>query len=147
MATDPRTIAASASRSEVRPSIASLLSGLIEDLRLLVQQEMLLAKHEINYELGKAKSAAAFSLVGIGLLALGGLLLIIMLVHALQALTGLPFWACYGLVGGALAVGGGSLIVRGRSRASELDFVPRTTLATLKENATWMKERARSVRT
>jgi Kef-type K+ transport system membrane component KefB len=48
---------------------------------------------------------------------------------------------------GALAAGGGGLIVRGRSRASEIDLVPRTTLATLKENATWMKEQARSVRT
>lgn len=134
-------------RCTVRPSIASLLSGVLDDMRLLVRQEVLLAKHEIQHELGKAKRAAVFSVLGIGLLALGGLLLVIMLVHALQALTGLPLWACYGLVGGGLAVGGGGLVARGRRRASEVEFLPRKTLATLKENATWMKEQAKSVRT
>jgi hypothetical protein len=38
--------------------------------------------------------------IGIGLAAIGGWLLILMLVHLLQALTAFPLWACYGLVGG-----------------------------------------------
>ena len=127
-----------------RGSISSLIVGLIEDFKLLMAQEVRLAKHEIQEEMAKARAAAVSAGIGMGCLALGGLMLIIMLVHLLHALTPLPLWTCYGIVGGGLLGAGALLLRKSKGRASDLSLVPRRTIQTMKENATWMKEQAKS---
>jgi hypothetical protein len=102
-----------------------------------------LAKHEIHGEIRKATSASIALGAGIGLAALGGLLFIIAVVHLLQAVTDLPLWACYGIVGGACAVGGLVALYMGKQRISQIDIVPQHTVATAKENVRWIKEKAR----
>jgi hypothetical protein len=67
-------------------------------------------------------------------------LLILMLVHLLQALTALPLWACYGIVGGLLAAGGIGLLVLGTQTLAQLHLVPQDTVETMKENVQWPKE-------
>jgi hypothetical protein len=76
----------------------------------------------------------------------GGLLLIIMLVHLLQTLTPIPLWGCYGIVGGVLLVVGLVLLATVRKTAEEIDVIPRQTVETLKENAKWIKEQTTSDR-
>lgn len=129
------------------PTFASLLSGLAHDMKVLTLQELRLAKNEVQEELGKAKTAAASLAVGIGLAAIGGLLLILMLVHLLQALTDLPLWACYGIVGGLLAGGGVALLLRAKERAGSIHVLPVRTFETIKENVAWIKEEVTSPRT
>ena len=63
-----------------------------------------------------------------------------MLVHLLQALTALPLWACYGIVGGLLAAGGIGLLVLGTQTLAQLHLVPQDTVETMKENVEWLKE-------
>jgi hypothetical protein len=106
-----------------------------------------LAAHELQQELGKTGTAVRAFSVGIALAALGGLLLILMLVHLLQALTGLPLWACYGIIGGLCAAGGIVMLLKGKRTVSDVHMVPRKTVETIKENATWLKERIPSSKT
>jgi hypothetical protein len=81
--------------------------------------------------------------IGIGLAAIGGWLLILMLVHLLHALTALPLWACYGIVGGLLAAGGIGLLVLGKQKLVQLHLVPQDTVETMKENVQWLTEQVR----
>ena len=132
------------SQLPARPSFTSLVEKLIEDFRNLIVQEIRLAKHEFEHEVGKAKAAAVSMSVGIGLAFLGGLLLIVMLVLLLQALTGLPLWACYGIIGGACLAAGIVLLMKAKSTATGIHVVPPKTVQTLKENVTWMKDQTQS---
>jgi hypothetical protein len=70
-----------------------------------------------------------------------------MLVHLLNALTGLPLWACYGIVGGVCAIGGVVLLYRGKQQMSQIDMVPQQTVETMKENVRWIKGKAISEKT
>ena len=126
------------------PSVAALISSLISDAKALLQQELLLAKHEIREEIDKTKKAAISLGIGTGIAVLGVILLSFMLVHLLEALTNLPPWACYGIVGSAFAILGGVLLYAGKAKAAEIDVVPRQTVETLKENATWIRQKTTS---
>jgi hypothetical protein len=130
-----------------KPGFAALLDALFRDATTLVRQELRLAAHELQQELGKTGTAVRAFSVGIALAALGGLLLILMLVHLLQALTGLPLWACYGIIGGLCAAGGIVMLLKGKRTVSDVHMVPRKTVETIKENATWLKERIPSSKT
>jgi Putative Actinobacterial Holin-X, holin superfamily III len=82
------------------PPVAPLLTGLMHDAQKLLRQEMALVTHELRRELRNTIRAVTSLSIGIGIATIGGWLLILMLVHLLQALTALPLWACYGIVGG-----------------------------------------------
>ena len=126
------------------PSLAQLLTGIVNDAKVLVRHELALATYEIREDLRKTKMALLSLGIGIGVAALGGLLLILMLVHLLHALVGLPLWACYGIIGGLLAVSGGVLLLVGKNTIARIDVVPPYTAETMKENVQWIKERVTS---
>jgi hypothetical protein len=129
---------------QTKPSLSSLLLGLMEDFKLLLSQEVRLARHEMQQEMAKVKTAAISAAMGVGLLSVGGLMLVIMLVHLLQWLTNLPLWLCYGIVAIGLLSGGMVLIRKSKGSVSDVHLVPWRTVQTMKENATWMKEQAKS---
>jgi hypothetical protein len=120
------------------------MHGLVSDAKLLMRQELALAKHEIQGEVGKTKTALVSLGVGIGITAVGGLLLIVMLVHLLNALTEWPLWLCYGIIGGVCAIAGVVLLYRGKQHISQIDMVPQQTVETMKENVRWIKKKATS---
>jgi Putative Actinobacterial Holin-X, holin superfamily III len=122
------------------PSVTELLTGLVNDAKVLLQQELALAKQEIRAELRSMVRAGLFLGIGAGIAAIGGLLLILMLVHLLHALTALPLWACYGIVGGLFGIGGVALLVIGKQKLAHLDLVPQDTVETMKENVAWIKK-------
>jgi hypothetical protein len=124
---------------EERLSLAVLIMGLFDDAKRLLIQEARLARHEIQEELGKVKSAAIWSAIGIGLLALSGMLLIIMLVHMLEAFSGLPLWACYGIIGALIGGAGIFLVFKGKGTAGSVHMIPRRTIKSMKENVTWIR--------
>jgi Putative Actinobacterial Holin-X, holin superfamily III len=123
------------------PTLAELVNGLMSDATLLLRQELALARHELYEEARKTKTAAASLGVGIGIAAVGGLLLIIMLVHLLRALTEWPIWTCYGIVGGIFAVVGVALLYSARRQISRIYVVPQQTVETMKENVRWFKRK------
>ena len=126
------------------PSIASLLGGIANDATELLLREVALTKLEVQYELRKAKTAAIALGIGIGTIATGGILLMLMLVHVLAALTVVPLWGCYGIVGSALVVLGGVLLAAGKTKAEELDVVPQRTVERIKESAQWLTKQTTS---
>jgi uncharacterized membrane protein YdcZ (DUF606 family) len=126
--------------SETSPSLTSLLSGIVDDLQRLIRQELQLAKTEMQQEWEKTKTAAASMAAGVGLLGLAAVLLCFFFVKLLAAyVTAVPEWAWFGIVGGALALGGGLLIAAGRATATHINVVPPQTAETMKENVQWMK--------
>ena len=126
-----------------KPTVTELLTGLMNDVLTLLRQEVALAKHELRAELRNVILAVVSLGAGGGVAAIGGLLLILMLVHLLQALTGLPLWACYGIVGGLFAGVGGVLLVLGQRKLARMRLVPQDTVETMKENVQWIKEQVR----
>jgi len=125
-------------------SLASLIGGVVNDAKDLMLQEFMIAKLELQDELRKTKVAAVSFAVGAGIAAVGGLLLILMLVHLLAALTTIPLWGCYGIIGTLLFVVGLVFLSRGKHAAEQIDAVPPQTATTLKENAQWLKEQTTS---
>ena len=122
-----------------QPSMASLVGGIINDAQQLIRQEVTLAKQEVKEELGKVKAVAASAAIALALAVVGGLLLCLMLVHLLQWATGWHDWVCYGIVGGVFLAVAGALAAVAKSKASQIDVVPRQTVESIKENVQWLK--------
>jgi hypothetical protein len=129
------------------PTLAQLVGDLARDAKELLRHELALAKFEICEELHKTKVALVSVGVGIGIVSVGGLLLSAMFVHLLHTYTGLPLWACYGMVGCLLAIVGIVMINRGKRIISRVDVVPPQTIGTMKENVRWIKEKSLSNKT
>lgn len=115
----------------------SLVGGILNDAKDLLLQEVAQTKREVKYELRKAKTKAIALGTGLGVSALGVVVLILMLVHMLAALTVVPLWGCYGIVGGALVVLGGLLFAMGKTKADGLDAVLPRPVERGTETAQW----------
>jgi hypothetical protein len=122
------------------PSIAQLIGDLVADGQTLIRKEFELARTEITDELSKARQSAITLGLGGGLAAVGGVLLLLMLVHLLSDLFGLPLWVSYLIVGGILAVAGGLLLNAGLNRIKQVDPVPRETIESVRKDVEWLKE-------
>lgn len=131
-------------RSE--PSFVSLFGGIANDAKELLLQEVALTRLEVKYELRKAKSAAIALAIGIGIIVTGGILLMLMAVHLLAALTVVPLWGCYGIVGSVLVVLGAILLAMGKTKADELDVVPKQTVERIKESPQWLTKQTASAK-
>jgi hypothetical protein len=132
-------------KGKPEPGIASLVSGIMGDGQRLMEQQFTLLRREIEGEIRRVRNAAISLAVGAGVTAVGGLLLIVMVVHLLNAYTDLPLWGCYGIVGGGLAGIGALLLYFGGSEAADVNLIsPPQTTAALKENVEWLKHQATS---
>jgi hypothetical protein len=125
----------------------NLVSGILDDARLLLRQEAQLLRDEVKLELSKAGRAASGFGVGAVLASVGALFLLLMLVHGLHEWLLWPLWACYGLVGGIVTGVGIALIVRAQSLAGSVHTTPQRSLHAMKENVQWIKERTMLKRT
>jgi Putative Actinobacterial Holin-X, holin superfamily III len=125
------------------PSLAALLGGIMKDAKDLLVQELTLAKLEGHDEVRQIKTAALSLGIGVGVAAVGGILLSVMLVHVLAAYTDIPLWGCYGIVGSVFGVLGWVLLASGKYKIEEIDVMPQT-VETMKENAQWLREQMTS---
>jgi len=123
-----------------RFGLLGLVTGILDDMKALMRQEAQLLRDEVKLELSKARRAAMGFGIGAALAAVGGLFLLLMVVHGLHEWTGLPLWASYGLLGALLAGAGVWLIVRAQSLAGSVEAMPRRTIYAMKENVQWIKE-------
>ncbi len=128
-------------------SVSQLISGIVGDAQVLVRQEIALARQEISEEIGNAKQAGIKLGIAGGVLAVGGLLLILALAQGFAALLHWPNWAGYLLVGVVLAIVGYVLFSTAQKQIKDVRPVPKQTVETLKENAEWIKERTTSDKT
>jgi hypothetical protein len=129
---------------ENKPSVGMLLAGIVSDMRNLFVQELRLAKLEIGEDLRRVKSAVALLATGGAILGLGVVLLILMLVHLLDALTPLPLWGAYGVVAALMLAVGIGVLLAGKKRAERVALVPDETAEAIKEDVGWIKAHMKS---
>jgi hypothetical protein len=119
-------------------SLGELFGELAQETGTLVRKEVQLAKVEMT---AKAKVAGrdAALVAGGGTIAMLG---VMALMAALILVLGLvmPLWASALLVGLAVSITGGVLVVKGIRAFKELDAAPRETIQTLQEDKRWLKE-------
>ena len=131
-------------QESIRPTIVSLASCLLTDLRGLVAKELQLAKHEMQHELSKLVKAAIQAGIAAVLGLMAVILLCLTLVYVLHSLVGLPLWASYGVVAILAAGGAAGLGYAVMKVGSTLRLWPFRTLHTLKEDVRWIKEQVLS---
>jgi uncharacterized membrane protein YqjE len=128
-----------------RSWVESTVAGLLSDVRILMRQELLLARHEVQYETGKIVKAAmlcgiALALAGIGLCVVAAACVLILFEY-----TGLPAWACAAIVCIILLGGAWGLVAAGRGVAKSVHMVPQRTVQTIlgdaKGIAEWVRTR------
>lgn len=120
--------------------VADLFGLIVRDADLLLGQHLELAKGEVRRGLQEISPALAAVAAGAGLIATGGVLGSLMLVHGLHRSTKFPMWGCYGVVGGLMTALGAGLFASGARRAANLRPVPHETIAVLREDVQWIKD-------
>jgi len=130
-----------------KPSVASLLSGIVTDAQSLLALELTAVRLEVEHELRRQKKRAIRLGFGIGVNAIAGMLLAFMLVHGLAAYTAMPLWSCYGLIGGLLAAVGITLCYTRKGSSEDAEEIPVQKAQTVKEDRQWITSQAESGRT
>jgi hypothetical protein len=122
------------------PSLTSLVTGIINDVQELLKQQLSLFRQEVKDDVNRTKEAVIALSTGVGILTLGGILLSLMVVYLLNWAfpEALPLWACYGIVGGLLALGGGGLLYAGKRKLTSFNPLPDQTVGALRENVKWV---------
>jgi hypothetical protein len=128
---------------DIASKVVDEIEPAAQDAGRLVELHVDLLRSEIRQTASEVAPAAASLAAGAGLAAAGGLLGSLALVHGLHRTGRLPLWGCYGLVGGLLGAVGAGLMGSGGRRLSQVDVVPRETLATLKEDLEWVRGKTR----
>jgi hypothetical protein len=131
-------------------SILDLLKEMVDEVRLLLRQEVHLARTEMMAKAKAMARHAGYIAVG-GAVAYAGLLAIIGAACAgaivLLAWAGLSLanalWLGPLIVGIIVAVIGYAMLQSGMNRLRKDDVVPHRTAQTMRENAQWLQERAR----
>ena len=128
-------------------SVAALLQGLLEDIRLLIGQTMRLARDEMKLERQKLTSLVIRLGIGPTMAFMTSVLLLLMVVHLLHGWLGLPLWTSYGIVGLLCALMAGLLLASAASLRATLRLWPFRTLHSIKEDVRWIKEQVLSTKT
>jgi uncharacterized membrane protein YqjE len=118
-------------------NLTTLVTGILNDAQELFRQQLNLARVEMKEDFRKTKEAAAPLAIGVWLALLGSILLSVTLAMLL-ALTGLPEWACFAIVGAAISLAGGGLIYAGKKKIESFNPLPDKTAEALKENLEWI---------
>lgn len=118
----------------------SIVIGLLRDVRTLVQQEMALARHEVQYEIGKGFKAVLWVGMAIVLAVIGLFVTAAACVLILLEYTELPAWACAAIVSVTLLGGAWTLIASGWRMAKSVHLTPVRTVRTLMDDAKWVAE-------
>jgi len=125
-------------RSPPGVSMTTLLGDIINDAQELIRQQLALFRQEIRQDLHKARDGVMILGAGVGVIAVGGLLILLMLPLLLNWLVpSLPLWACFGIVGAAAAAIGAALLYAGVKRFESIHPLSDNAAVALKENLQW----------
>jgi len=127
--------------------LATLLTGIVDDVQDLVKLQLKLTRKEIEKDLRESLYASAFMGGGVVMLVLTALSLFFALAHLIHWLSvphgvvadpaRIPLWGCYGITGAAFAAVGIILLVIGKKKFDEVHVLDESAEA-LKENVEWL---------
>ena len=123
-----------------RSGLDTVLVGLLRDVHTLVRQEMSLARHEVEYEIGKILKAILWFSLAVVLAVVGLFVIAAACVLILFEYTGWPAWACAGLMSALFLGGAWGLAVARREVAKSVRIVPLRTVRTLVDDAKGIAE-------
>jgi len=119
-------------------SLGDLFAKLTREMTALVRQEIALANTELSQKASQVGRSVGILAVG-GLIAYAGFLAVIAAVVILLAHV-IEWWLAAFIVGVVIAGAGYGLVRRSLNTLQHLDFAPRQTVATLKEDLAWAKD-------
>jgi hypothetical protein len=121
-------------------SVAELLRRIPEEARLLIRSQTMLLKSELGMKIGQSVKYSIFLLAGVIIAWLG----IMAAVATVIVVIGLfiPLWASALVVTLALLIGGGILALAGLGKLRKMEWVPRRTVETVKENIQWLQKQS-----
>ena len=126
-------------RTGSEPGVTTLVSGIINDAQDLIKQQLALLKHEIKDDIRKTREGAISLSLGLVAGLIAGFLLSLMIVHLLSwAWPSLPLWACYAIVGGAVAAAAMVLLYSAKKQFQAFMPFPEQSVQGLKENVKWI---------
>jgi len=121
-------------------STSSVVAEIIRDGQELFNQQLAMFKSEITEDIRKTQNALYPLAWGMGVAAIGGVLLSLMLVHFVHWATPLPEWGAYGVVGIILTAVGLGVFYAGKKRLESLHPLPEKSAEALKENLQWLTQ-------
>jgi len=119
------------------PSLGELFADLTREMTTLVRQEVHLATVEVGRKTSEIGKDVGFLAVG-GAIAYAGLLAIIAAVVMILA-NFIAWWLSALIVGLAVAAAGYFLVRKGLDSIKQIDFTPRQTIRSIKEDVEWAK--------
>jgi predicted phage tail protein len=123
-------------------SLGEMFADLTRDARMLIQQEIHLAKTELSQNASRLVPSLTMIITG-GLIAYGGLLAIVAAIVLGLIAIGLAAWLA-ALLGGLVIAGIGYALFRvGLASFRVQDLKPRQTIERLKEDARWLRTQTR----
>lgn len=124
---------------ETERSITQILQDIGTNIQQIIRSEMLLARTEVKQEAVQAAQGAR-PLIGGGIAALYGAgFLLLACVFALEIVV--DAWAAALIVGGGVAIIGAIMIKVGLNRLRAVNPTPERTIASIKENVQWAKNK------
>jgi len=121
-----------------RESIGELLGQLANNSAALVRDELTLARQEMSEKVNSYRSGAVTVVIGAMLSWIAILTLTAAAVIGLAHVMDAGYAAL--IVGGVLALVGGSVAMTGIKRLKATSLKPEQTIKTLEENKEWLKE-------
>jgi hypothetical protein len=121
-------------------STSSVVAEIIRDGQELFNQQLAMFKTEINEDIRKTQNALYPLAWGMGVAAIGGVLLSLMLVHFVHWATPLYEWAAYGVVGLIMTAAGLGIFFAGKKKMESLHPLPEKSAEALKENLQWLTQ-------
>ena len=127
-----------------RSGFETVVFGLLRDVYALVRQEMALARHEVQYEIGKILKAVLWFVMAVALAVIGLFAIAATCVLILFEYTGLPAWVCAAIVSVIILGGACGLVAAGQGVVMSVHVVPLRTVRTLGGDVKWIAERVRT---
>jgi len=128
------------------PALHQLLRRLATDGRILLRQEVALARLELTESARLLARQSALVAAGIFLIAVGLVILVVFLILALGRILWGHYWLSTLLVGSALVIGGLLLLRRGRKGIQSGQLRPQRTIDSLKDAKQLVESSADRVR-
>jgi uncharacterized membrane protein YqjE len=125
--------------------LQTVVVGLLRDIRMLLRQEMTLARHEFESEMGKILKAVLWFGTAVVMAVIGLFTITAACVLLLYEYTGLPAWVCAAIMSAILLSGTGGIVI-GRRVIKSVRVVPLQAARTLWDDLKWIAERVRTSR-